>query len=448
MKNPKKLLVISLICLLGLSLTTCQKIDPVNEDQKTYETALKSIPVDLKSESNYLMSLISRINDMVNDQQISKGNANALITKLTNAITNIENGKPKIASNQLNALINNINSFIGTGVINIVQAQPLLNVAGDINNFLSGNPLISEGLISFYPFNGTANDGSGNNRTGVPTNISFLADRNGNLNSAAYFKGNSNVRIPAIGQINSSFSLAFWYKTIPGGTILSTDNIFMGAYSPGNMFINSWNTSIGTYSPAGMPGYFNNSWHHVVVTHDGNTGTIVTYFDGIVKHIRPNSGYFLGNMEDIYVGAVVKEYSVQFPYVNSFFTGSIDEMYFFNRAISAAEVQKLFSYPRLFSGPLVNTTWDFTVNYDANRYWHADVTFYADGTTIYDEPDSPGVYTMYGTWSMAGNVLHYIMDSSGRMGTNYNFTGTLSGSAMSGTFTLGNGTSTWSAVLK
>ena len=97
---------------------------------------------------------------------------------------------------------------------------------------------------------------------------------------------------------------------------------------------------------------------------------------------------------------------------------------------------------------LVNTTWDFTVNWSVNVSWHADVTFKADGTTIYDEPEYPGIYTMYGTWSLNGNVLDYIMDSSGSMGSNYHFTGTLSGYQMNGTFTLGNGTRTWSATLK
>lgn len=97
---------------------------------------------------------------------------------------------------------------------------------------------------------------------------------------------------------------------------------------------------------------------------------------------------------------------------------------------------------------LINTTWDFTVNWSETVSWHADVTFYADGTTMYDEPEYPGIYTMYGTWSLNGDVLDYIMDASGRFDPYYHFTGTLSGNTMNGTFTNWDGLRPWSATLR
>jgi hypothetical protein len=104
--------------------------------------------------------------------------------------------------------------------------------------------------------------------------------------------------------------------------------------------------------------------------------------------------------------------------------------------------------------PLINTTWDFIVQYSETGFWHADVTFYADGTTRYDEPAVPGLYLSYGTWSMECNTLYYIMDSSDPHGPNYgdwyHFTGTLSGNTMSGTctFPAPHGPFTWTATLK
>jgi hypothetical protein len=95
---------------------------------------------------------------------------------------------------------------------------------------------------------------------------------------------------------------------------------------------------------------------------------------------------------------------------------------------------------------LDDTTWDFLLIHSANDSWHADVLFNADGTTVYDEPSSPGTYLTNGTWSLNGNVLTYDMDSSST-NTSYQFTGTLSNNTMSGTFTFGTDPDkTWSAV--
>lgn len=94
---------------------------------------------------------------------------------------------------------------------------------------------------------------------------------------------------------------------------------------------------------------------------------------------------------------------------------------------------------------LNDTTWDFLLLHSSTTSWHADVTFNADGTTVYDEPNNPGVYLTRGTWLLNGNVLTYDMDSSSS-NTSYQFTGTLSGNTMSGTYTFGTGNKNWSAT--
>ncbi len=92
------------------------------------------------------------------------------------------------------------------------------------------------------------------------------------------------------------------------------------------------------------------------------------------------------------------------------------------------------------------TTWDFLLIHDATTSWHADVTFNADGTTVYDEPSSPGTFLTNGTWSLNGNILTYDMDSSST-NTSYQFTGTLLNNTMSGTYTFGTDPDkTWNAT--
>lgn len=94
---------------------------------------------------------------------------------------------------------------------------------------------------------------------------------------------------------------------------------------------------------------------------------------------------------------------------------------------------------------LDDTMWDFTMIHDSTTFWHADVDFYADGTTKYDEPDNPGTYLHYGTWSLDGNTLTYTMDSTST-NTSYIFTGTLSTNTMVGTYTYGPDNKYWTAT--
>lgn len=98
---------------------------------------------------------------------------------------------------------------------------------------------------------------------------------------------------------------------------------------------------------------------------------------------------------------------------------------------------------------LDDTTWDFLIIHSSTNSWHADVTFNSDGTTVYDEPISPETWLFNGTWSLNGNILTYDMDSSDDPATDdntYQFTGTLSGNTMSGTYTLGTEIKSWSAT--
>jgi len=90
-----------------------------------------------------------------------------------------------------------------------------------------------------------------------------------------------------------------------------------------------------------------------------------------------------------------------------------------------------------------DSKWDILYK-QGNSEWHGDVNFYADGTTLYDEPDYPGIYLDEGTYVLAGTDLTYDMIGSNSE-DQYMLLGTISGKTMSGTF--GEGLYTWSAVL-
>lgn len=91
---------------------------------------------------------------------------------------------------------------------------------------------------------------------------------------------------------------------------------------------------------------------------------------------------------------------------------------------------------------LNDTTWDVTVVYSAELSWHANVTFKADGSTIYEETAYPGQYTSYGQWTLTGNKIHWILDKAREK--LWSFDGIVTGNKISGTFD--SGKRVWTAV--
>ena len=53
---------------------------------------------------------------------------------------------------------------------------------------------LTDGLVAYYPFNGNANDESGNGHNGIASgSVRLVADRFGNIESAYEFYGNGGI---------------------------------------------------------------------------------------------------------------------------------------------------------------------------------------------------------------------------------------------------------------
>lgn len=64
---------------------------------------------------------------------------------------------------------------------------------------------ITQGLVAYYPFNGNANDESGNNLNGIVTRATLTTDRRGNTNNAYDF----DFANAAFGQQNDEIYIPF-----------------------------------------------------------------------------------------------------------------------------------------------------------------------------------------------------------------------------------------------
>jgi hypothetical protein len=105
------------------------------------------------------------------------------------------------------------------------------------DKYFDSNSQLNDGLIGYWPFDGNANDASGNNNHGKPVGAVLTQDRNGYLNSAYYLDGHDDyIHIPHSDILKPQLpvSVAAWIRCDgQGGGILHTnykENIYMGVF--------------------------------------------------------------------------------------------------------------------------------------------------------------------------------------------------------------------------
>lgn len=211
---------------------------------------------------------------------------------------------------------------------------------------------ITNGLVVAYEFSGNADDSSGNGNHGVINGgVSLATDRFGNANSAFYFDG-------VDGYVNSSqtFSpqseglISLWFRAdhdAVGGTGIASSRSDYG-YLDGdwiveigsNLEVYYWNGAGGWNGPGGISRPSLEEWHHLALSWDVTSGS-TTYLDGNPVGSSPVPVPLFGNIDlDIGRDALVHSSTCCALY----FPGSIDDVFVYDRALSEAEVQTLYSY--------------------------------------------------------------------------------------------------------
>lgn len=221
----------------------------------------------------------------------------------------------------------------------------------------------SNGLIGWWPFNGNANDESGNGNNGSVNGPVLSTDRFGNESSAFDFDGLDDffqAQVASLPVDNASRSFSFYIKyAAPAGY---TEPCAVLSYSSGtgingalnDIFVNPGDAlyfnanEFTVISAAGKS--LRNSWHHVVIAYDNSsllTGFKI-YVDGssidpTVSNLGGISG--LGTLSsDLFFGKTSQTYypSIYPAGFNYPFKGMIDDVAVFNRVLSADEVDKMY----------------------------------------------------------------------------------------------------------
>jgi len=218
--------------------------------------------------------------------------------------------------------------------------------------------VITSGLVAYYPFNGNANDMSGNGNNGIVRGATLTTDRFGSTNSAYSFNGtSSSIVIPNSSSFNFSsdkITISFWMKTTnyPSGSgIYNLISKYSGTGTTTSGFIiYLWNSNLAyQYADATTTGgwglvqvpYSNlptvGTWFHVAVT--TNTGFDKLYINGILVDSNSTQNNFdIGSVTDsLMLGAG--------PYQNPglYYNGNLDDIRIYDRALNKSEITALYN---------------------------------------------------------------------------------------------------------
>ena len=211
---------------------------------------------------------------------------------------------------------------------------------------------LTTGLVAYYPFDGNANDASGNGNDGSAHGTTLAMDRFGQANSAFSFDGVANyVAIPNNSSLNltTSFTLSAWIyqnRSDPQNGYRIVDKCPAG--QPSGWTFDTWDGATGhrlrlqgagpgSYNVSGSTAYSVMQWHHVVATVSGASGAV--YLDGNLDGTG-NVGSLPSNSLDIFIGC---GHTTDAWPLAEYFSGLIDDVHIYNRALSAGEVQELYN---------------------------------------------------------------------------------------------------------
>lgn len=232
------------------------------------------------------------------------------------------------------------------------------------------NDLPKDGLILYWPFNGNANDASGNGNNGSVNGATLTTDRFG-INNAAYkFNGASSIFLSNFNSIigNSAFSVSFWVK--PNGTGWM---VAFGTSSNGNGFncgnkrqgSNSFDAQIWKYdySSNQSTDIPQNEYTYLTIVYGNNNMKV--YKNGklatseIVNYVTTN------------IRGGVLQIGKQIDF-NEYFIGDIDDIGIWNRVLNQQEIEQIYNS----SSPIK------TISIGSQIWMQEDIN-----TTIYNNGD-------------------------------------------------------------
>jgi hypothetical protein len=229
------------------------------------------------------------------------------------------------------------------------------NAFSQVPNYVPTN-----GLVGYWPFNGNANDESGNGNNGTVNGATLTTDRFGNANSAYGFDGLSNfIQTINSGPTGTGISVSYWYKSIQTNENIGV--VVFGGNSWASYFEvthNHWSSQQGPcngpaitgggtlFNPGSNYNPNNGNWHHVlVVLPNGSTSFNQTqfYLDGVLLNGSCSFANYGAPIPNIGSANPIKFGCSWQPAHPNYYNGTLDDISIYNRALTPAEITQLYT---------------------------------------------------------------------------------------------------------
>lgn len=223
---------------------------------------------------------------------------------------------------------------------------------------ISAAAQVPSGAIGYWPFDGNAQDMSGNGNHGTASNTSPAHDRFNQPNMAFRFNGmNSAVVVPNNSQVDVgngvSFSFTYWQKAYQGNqdaaVIVKHEH---GTWNGYNFILNNqsnsgyctstgheyWYVASGAQQDAcsDNPVGTDSVWHFIAGTFDANMNVATLYIDNVMQQDIGASSDQLSNSGNLCFGGHAD--------INSYyFNGVLDDARLYHRLLTAGELTELFN---------------------------------------------------------------------------------------------------------
>ena len=229
--------------------------------------------------------------------------------------------------------------------------------------FNTTNVDVTSGLIAYYPFNGNANDESGNGNNGSVHGATLTTDRFGNINSAYSFDGFQEITAPNKSNLNitGNLTISGWFYSVGPPTFrtlhpIVTKRVSIGAGMPyylginyqyginGNaeykkpIFVSDLSYSDGYQYLQSSTDIINSKWSHLLCTINGNN--LKMYLDGaLALDTLINNSKRVANTGNLIIGGGARPDKPAEQIV-----GSLDEIRIYDRALTMDQITYLATH--------------------------------------------------------------------------------------------------------
>jgi uncharacterized protein (TIGR02145 family) len=212
---------------------------------------------------------------------------------------------------------------------------------------------LNDGLVAYYPFNGNANDESGNGNNGTVNGASLTTDRFGDSGKAYSFDGLNNViNIPTNHTlvIQNNIAISAWIKRKNPSNLLPEGIFGPATYLPTTpgyyLRIINKKVDLGISLPY-TEGFSTTTidsshWYHVVGVYDNNS--IKIYISGVMDNETFAGPDLLDNWSSTNFLTIGQEKDYGTPTNLHSFDGSLDDIRIYNRALTQEEITYLATH--------------------------------------------------------------------------------------------------------